>query len=86
MQAFCLHSGVVTRTLTLREVPEPVVRELRNRARRNGRSMQSELLSIVRQATLDRRSFADQLANVRRALRRPLTLDEIHAAIDEGRP
>ena len=86
MQALCLHSRVVAKTLTLRNVPEPVVRELRQRARRNGRSMQSELLSIVRQATLDRRSFSDQITDFRRTLRRPLPLDEIHAAIDEGRP
>ena len=76
----------MAKTLTLRNVPDPVLRSLRRRARRNGRSLQGELLSIVRQATLDAGSFATQMTEFRRAVPRRLSLDEIHAAIDEGRP
>ena len=55
----------MAKTLTLRNVPDDVVRELRGRARKNGRSMQSELLLVIRQATLDRRSLEKQLAALR---------------------
>ncbi|HVE87217.1 MAG TPA: Arc family DNA-binding protein [Myxococcales bacterium] len=76
----------MARTLTLRDVPEPVVRGLRERARRNRRSMQKEVLSILQGAVLDRASLADQLAQVRSRLNARMTLDEIHSSIDEGRP
>ena len=67
----------MAKTLTLRNVPDQVVRELRLRAQRNGRSMQSELLTIVKQATIDQRSFTEQLDTFRRATARPLSLDDI---------
>lgn len=76
----------MAKTLTLRNVPDPVVSELRGRARRNGTSMQKELLSVVTQATIDRRSLEDQLAALRSVLKKRVPLKKIHAAIDEGRP
>ena len=76
----------MAKTLTLRNVPDPVVRELRSRARRSGRSMQAELLSIVKQATLDQKALVEELARIRGLASRRMVLDEIHAAIDEGRP
>lgn len=74
------------KTLTLRNVPDDVVRQLRGRAQRNGRSMQLELLSLVCQATVDRRSLERQLERIRSTRPRRLTSTEIHRAIDEGRP
>lgn len=74
------------KTVTLRNVPEDVVRELRRRAKRNGRSMQGELLMVVRQATLDQRSLEEQLAVLRSSLPRRMRLTEIDAAIRAGRP
>lgn len=76
----------MTMTLTVRNVPEEVVKELRRRAKRNGRSVQSELLTLVRQGTLDQRSLEERLTELRRSLPRRLRLTEIHAAIREGRP
>ncbi len=77
----------MSRTLTLRNVPEEVVRALRERARRNKRSVQKELLSIVTQSMIDRTSALAQIAELRRRhLRKGMTLSEIHRAIDEGRP
>lgn len=76
----------MAKTLTLRDVPDPVVRGLRERARRNHRSMQKEVLSILQGAVLDRASLADQLARMRARLDARMTLDEIRAGIDEGRP
>jgi len=76
----------MAKTLTLRDVPEPVVRALRERARRNRRSMQKELLSILHGAVLDRASLVQHLASLRAQVRGGMTIEEIHAAIDEGRP
>ena len=76
----------MAKTLTLRNVPDPVVRELRGRARRTGTSMQKELMSVVTQATVDRRSLEDQFAALRSSLRKRVSMKQIHAAINEGRP
>jgi len=76
----------MARTLTLREVPEPIVRALRDRARRNRRSMQKEILSILQGAVIDRGALAEQLAALRSRVGARMTLDEMHSAIDEGRP
>jgi plasmid stability protein len=76
----------MSRTLTLRDVPNPVVQALRDRARRNHRSMQKEVLSILQSAVVDRAALAERLAALRSHLGARMTLDEIHASIDEGRP
>lgn len=74
------------KTVTLRNVPDEVLKELRRRAKRNGRSMQGELLMVVREATVDQRSLETQLAELRGALPRRMRLTEIQDAIREGRP
>ena len=59
-------------TLTLRDVPGRVVRALRERARKNGRSLQEEMLAILEGVTLDRESLGRQLSAIRsRARARP---------------
>ncbi len=75
----------VSHTLTLRNVPDRVLRKLRGRARRNRRSMQKEIMSILEEASIDRASQVSQLATLRTRLKANLTLDEIHQAIEEGR-
>ncbi len=72
--------------LTLRNVPEPVLRALRSRARRSRRSMQKEILAILEEAAIDRASMVEQLRALRTRLGAEMTLDEIHQAIEEGRP
>ena len=76
----------MTRTMTLRNVPESVVKRLRVQARRNGRSIQAELLSIVTAAAVDREILREQIVACRQAMQKPLVLREIDQAIDEGRP
>lgn len=77
----------MARTLTLRNVPEAVVRSLRERARRNHRSVQKELLSIVTQSVVDRESALAQIGELRRRhLGKAMTLRAIQGAIEEGRP
>ncbi len=72
----------MSRTLTLRNVPEPVLRVLRSRARRNRRSIQKEILSILEEAAIDRASMVEQLTALRTRLGGEMTLDEIHQAIE----
>lgn len=74
------------KTLTLRNVPDRVVAALRKRARIRRRSMQAELLAIVEQAVVDRRSLEEQLSQLRHGVDAGLTLAEIDAAVEEGRP
>ncbi len=74
------------RTVTLRNVPDSVVRALRARARRNRRSMQKETLAVLESAVVDRGSLIAQLAGLRARTGARMTLNEIHAAIRDGRP
>lgn len=76
----------MSRTLTVRNVPDPVLRALRGRARRNRRSMQKEIISILAEATVDHVSLLEQLQAMRDRLGAEMSLDEIHRAIEEGRP
>ena len=76
----------VSRTLTLRSIPEPVVRAFRGRARRNRRSMQREILSVLQGAVLDRASLTGQLAELRSEAGAGMTVEEIREAIRAGRP
>ena len=75
----------MSNTLTLRNVPDSVLRALRSRARRNRRSMQKEIMSILEEVVVDRGSLEEQLATLRVRLGAEMTLDEIHRAIEEGR-
>ncbi len=75
----------MSRTLTLRNVPEPILRALRSRAHRNRRSMQKEIMSILEEAAIDHASMAEQLRALRTRLDAGMSLDEIHQAIEEGR-
>jgi plasmid stability protein len=76
----------MSKTLTLRNVPDQVVERLRERAVRNQRSMQAELLAIVRAATLDRASLREHLRELRGRQASPMTLEQIEEAIHAGRP
>src|ERR1017187_9885233 len=49
---------IMARNLTLRNVPDPVVKALRERARLNHRSMQKEVISFLQGTVLDRASLA----------------------------
>jgi plasmid stability protein len=73
------------RTITLRNVPEAVLRGLRQSARRNHRSIQKEIFSILKSATIDRASLAAQLTALRTRLGAKMTLDDINKANAEGR-
>jgi len=74
------------KTYTLRNVPDQVADGLRERAERNGRSIQAELLHIVETAVIDKASLLDRIAEFRGSLKSPMKLNDIDTAISEGRP
>ncbi|MBZ5495722.1 MAG: hypothetical protein LAP85_04920 [Acidobacteriia bacterium] len=72
-------------TLTVRNVPPKVVRELKSRARRNHCSMEQEVRNLLAQCTGERRSVLEQIeAAWSRQTRRP-TSKEVQSWIRAGR-
>ncbi len=59
---------MATASLTIRDIPRPVLEQLKARADRHRRSMQGEVLAILESAAADpapRRTVAEALAYVR---------------------
>jgi plasmid stability protein len=75
-------------TLSIKNAPEHVVKRLRQRAERNHRSLQGELLAIVEAAARDEQagSPAEVLAEIRRLrLKTPAEAASIIRAARDGR-
>jgi plasmid stability protein len=53
--------------LSIKDVPDDVAERLRQRAARNHRSLQGELMAIVEQASRPEHSFAEPASGVRHA-------------------
>jgi plasmid stability protein len=73
-------------TLTIRDVPEEHIVTLKERARRNRRSMQAELLIILDTILLTREEALQVIERTWEEQARPTTPDEIEAWIRESRP
>jgi len=73
-------------TLTIRNVSEKTLERLKERARRNGRSMQKEVLAILEQQTLDRREVVAEIDRLNRTHTRPTTAEEVDEWIRKSRP
>jgi plasmid stability protein len=78
-----------TASLTIRDIPRPVLEQLRARAERHRRSMQGEILAILESAAADaepRRTVAETLAYVRAlGLRAPAEATAMIRADRDGR-
>ncbi len=77
--------------LSLKNVPRDLHRRLKERAKANRRSLNSEIIACLHDALLPRRIDPDEAAERIRALRArlrgaPLTDEEIARARGEGRP
>lgn len=73
-------------TLTIRNVPDKVVRSLKSLARRHNRSMEQEVRELVIGYVADRQSVLDQIeAGWARQTRRP-SAKEIDSWMGVGRP
>lgn len=79
------------KSLTLRDIPEPLYRELKRRAAASRRSLNSEVLVCLERVLASQRLAPDAaLARadaIREHIRLPwLTDEELRRARDEGRP
>jgi plasmid stability protein len=77
-------------SLTLKNIPEEVHRALKQRSRRNARSLNSEAIDCLRRAVMIERIDPETLLTKARQLRSGmsvfLTDKDINAMKDEGRP
>lgn len=91
MQPFCYHSftAMKSASLTIRNIPVPVLKRLRSRAERHHRSMQGEILAILEAAATEpetRRTVAETLHYVRTlGLRTPAEAAAMIRADRDGR-
>ena len=73
-------------TLTIRNVPAKVVKSLKTLARRNRRSMEQEVRTVLEQHVGDRLALLDEIEQSwARQTRRPKA-PEVNAWIQVGRP
>jgi plasmid stability protein len=77
-------------SITLKNIPEPLYRRIRIAADRHHRSLNSEILARLEQALAPHPvDVEESLQHARRLRERytgpPLTIDDIQAAIDQGR-
>lgn len=73
-------------TLTVRNVPEERLRALKERARRNRRSVQAEMLMILDSVLLSRTEALEEIEASWRSQARPTTEDEVHDWLSASRP
>ncbi|TFG57589.1 MAG: Arc family DNA-binding protein [Candidatus Aminicenantes bacterium] len=75
---------------TLKNIPEDLYKKVKERAQRNNRSINGEIISIISAAMASRHSSVDEILARARALRARtggfLTDDFINKAKREGRP
>ncbi len=76
-------------SLTLKNIPEPLLYRLRAVAARENRSLNRQVIEILRQATepddIDVQAIIDQARELRSQCLRTVTVEEILTAIEEGR-
>jgi plasmid stability protein len=78
-------------TITLKNIPDDLHRELKKRAKEHDRSLNREVLATLRSATnqshrLDPAALIRQARAVRKKFRRPVSPSQIKAWIQRGRP
>jgi plasmid stability protein len=77
-------------TITLKDIPRPLHRDLKKRAAAHHRSLNKEVIATLQNATaaarpLDRASLAESIQRARSLFRRPVTARQIDAWKRSGR-
>lgn len=72
-------------TITIRNLPDETVQEIKETARRNGTSMEQEARACLQERFRDRDALLRAIAESRRHQKRPVTPEEIESWIQEGR-
>ena len=72
-------------TLTIRNIPPKIIDALKSMATHNNRSIEQEVLKLLEDYALDRKSVIEQVKAGWKQQRRPTTAREIDSWIREGR-
>ena len=76
-------------SITLKDIPDGLRRNLRKRAEANGRSLNREIIEILKQVAQPRRhdqeQYLDRIRRLRSRIEIHLTQEDIEAAITRGR-
>lgn len=70
--------------LTIRDMPEEVIREMKIRAAKAGQSLQAYARTVLTRE-VSKPTLADAVQDARRTAQSDVTVTDILAAIDEGR-
>ncbi len=66
-------------TITVRNIPEDVITMIKNRARRNKRSMEQEVRTILSEVVLDRERAMKRIESLWQQQKRPISTEEVDA-------
>ena len=66
-------------TITVRNIPEEVIAMIKNRARRNKRSMDQEIRTILSEVVLDRERATKRIESLWQQQKRPISKEEVDA-------
>ena len=66
-------------TITVRNIPEEVITLIKNRARRNKRSMEQEIRTILSEVVLDRERATKRIESLWQQQKRPISKEEVDA-------
>lgn len=95
MVVFWFQNGTVlgmARTVTLKNIPDKVYQDLKDRAKENHRSLNGEILHALqnylthKNINEDPETFISRLRKFREKVKGQLTAEEIDKAINEERP
>lgn len=77
-------------SITIRDIPDEVHKRLKERAERHHRSLNSEIIVSLKRSVMSHERDPDQILaradQLRKRVKGSLTMEEIQAAIEEGRP
>jgi antitoxin FitA len=77
-------------SITVKNIPEPIYKKLKQQAEAQHRSMNSEIIACLEQYVEPKRVSPDEILRQARMMRRKvkgsLSAEEIQDAIDQGRP
>jgi len=89
MVVFCNQNGFFMASVTIKNVPDSLVTVLKSRAKRNGRSLNNEIIiGLQRYLSMrdqDAEEFLDKARTARKMAKGALTLEEVREAIESGR-
>jgi len=72
-------------TITVRNIPEEVIAMIKNRARRNKRSMEQEVRTILSEVVLDRERAMKRIESFWQRQKRPISKEEVDAWLRKAR-